>query len=572
MLGRLPLTYSNIERDIFQRNIAALYGQIERSNRFHLSGLLYSLSDSDVSEVTPGPAVHNGTGASLSGAIRRQRFNLLGQLHGSSLNLHEREDEPSLAASISGGGQLGPFGVGARFQGTRGTPYDIDYHGGLQLTPGRIEEGSLSFRTRAGLSMNAWAGRWENPVISEMGIDGPQVYRVSASGEQVGARATWKIRRIGTAVSFSRENRWRHREEIAQNVVGTGASISQQLRHNLAVSVRWNRVRYSDRGPHDYLTGDLSFRLGRRLLISLQQRTLWREPYGERVESIFDVSGVHLLGGRLTLSGQVAMTEDRSDAEDYHQSQWQSRLHADLRLNGRFRLTSRYHVNRADFGDVHNFFLGLAHSPNPMRSESLRAADPRVFERQLLKGHVFEDLNGDGKRQEGEPGIPGVEVAVDENTRQPLTCDVEGACRALVLPGRHTIRVIPASVPTEYLLRGIGPVEVEVIEDRPAEFAIPLKRRVGAILGRVVDDNTGEGLRDVKVLLGDRDFTFTGMKGVFRFGSLPAGEYELRLDPQTLPFGHRPKQDVTKARVGGPGGDDGPFILHTYRPIRRVEF
>ncbi len=572
LLGRLPLSYLNMERSVFPRNIAAVYGRIEQPNRFHFHGLLYSLSDREGFEVTSGPPIHRGIGIGLSSAIRNQRFNLRGQLHSSHLDLHQRDDGISVAANLSGGGQLGPFGLGARLQGTRGTPYEIDHHGGLQPTPGLIQEGNLSFRSRVGLIMNAWAGRWANPVISENSIEGPVIRQVSASGQLAGARGTWKIGKTGTAISFSREHRRRERDGDAQNTVSTGTSISQQIRRGIATSLRWNRISYSDRGSHNYVTGDLSFRLGRRLLVSLQQRTLWREPYGARLESILDVSGVRLLDGRLSLSSQMALTQDRSDAQEFRQSQWQSRFHADFHLSERFRLTSRYHMIHSDFGAVHNFHIGLAHSPNPTRSEPPGASGRILFERQLVRGHVFEDVNGDGKRQEGEPGIPGVEVAVDENTRQPLTCDVEGACRALILPGRHTVRVIPASVPTEYMLRGTGPIEIEVMHDRPTEFAFPLKRRIGAIYGRVVDDNTGEGLRDVKVLLGEHDFAFTGRNGAFRFVSLPAGEYELRMDARTLPFGYRPRQETRQVRVGGESSGEDLQILNAYRPIRRVEF
>jgi|GEM_PF-6221145 len=570
--GRVPLSHFNIESGVFPRNLAAVYGRVQRPGRYHLHGLLYTLSDRDVSGAGSGVGVRDGVGASLSGSLRNTRFNLLGQLHGTDLNLDQRDDGTALAASFSGGGEVGPLGLGMRVQGTRGPSYEMDYHGALQSTPGLIQEGNLSLRARAGLSVSAWAGRWANPVVSQNTGGRLELRQVSASGDQAGARMTWRIGKTGTALALSRENRSRERDAETQRVVSTGASVSQNLRGRVGLSIRWNRIHYSDRGAHDHLTGNLSFRLGRRVLVSVQQRTLWQEPYGPRLESILDVSGVRILDDRFSLSAQLAVTQDRWASEEFRQSQVQSQFHVDYRLSQRFRLTSRYRMNHSDFGEVHSFHLAVVHSPNPRHSELPRATDPVLLDRQLLKGDVFEDLNGDGRRQEGEPGIPGVEVAVDENARQPLVTDTEGTFRGIVLLGRHTLRLVPASVPTEYLLRGVGPVEVEVMYDRPAQCAFPLARRVGSIRGYVVDDTRGGGLADVKVLLGERDFTFTDKRGFFRFTALPAGEYDLSLDPRTLPFGYGPEQEITRVHIGDEVSSETPLILHTSRPLRRLEF
>ena len=159
-----------------------------------------------------------------------------------------------------------------------------------------------------------------------------------------------------------------------------------------------------------------------------------------------------------------------------------------------------------------------------------------------------------------------------KDAREPVVTDLQGVYRGFLLVGRHFLRVIPASVPTEYALGGAGPVELEVMTDRTAGFDFPLTRRVGSVEGFVFDDRTGSGLPGVKVALSEHVYTYTGEDGAYRIRLLPAGEYHVRVDLGTLPFGFRTVGPSAYAiRVEGPG-EVVRRVFRAARPVSVTEF
>lgn len=67
---------------------------------------------------------------------------------------------------------------------------------------------------------------------------------------------------------------------------------------------------------------------------------------------------------------------------------------------------------------------------------------------ETITGHVFEDLNRDGRRQRGEPGIPGVLVS---NGLDVIATDTDGAYALPVLPDMNLTVIQPSGwrVPTD---------------------------------------------------------------------------------------------------------------------------
>jgi hypothetical protein len=197
---------------------------------------------------------------------------------------------------------------------------------------------------------------------------------------------------------------------------------------------------------------------------------------------------------------------------------------------------------------------------------------------------VFEDRNHDGLRQDSEPGIPGVVILVDNDPRNPVSCDEDGRYRAVVTPGRHLVRMLPESIPLAYALRGLAPVEVAVAPEGPARCDLQLVRQGGSITGRVLSPrppgaavprgfSPEGGVPGVMVLLNGRDFTYTDGDGYFSFRPIPAGTYDVQVDTASLPFGHVVQDSPRRQVVVGDGMSGEATCEFTIaRAVRRTSF
>jgi hypothetical protein len=68
-------------------------------------------------------------------------------------------------------------------------------------------------------------------------------------------------------------------------------------------------------------------------------------------------------------------------------------------------------------------------------------------------GRVFEDTDGNGVQDEGEPGLTGVRVVVTDSAgvMYTLTTDRTGAYSVTVVPGSTTADVDERSLPSGYV-------------------------------------------------------------------------------------------------------------------------
>jgi hypothetical protein len=290
------------------------------------------------------------------------------------------------------------------------------------------------------------------------------------------------------------------------------------------------------------------------------------------MESFADFTGLRLPRPLVTLSGQLGVTRDGTSPGVPRLAQTMGRVEAVMQPNPRFFLVVRYGLSNSSTGVLHSLTLSVAHSTGRASRTAAPRLDPTVPERLLLRGRVYEDRDRDGHWQEGEPGIAGVEISVDGDARQPLLTDADGVFRAFVLAGKHVIRILPASVPTQFSIDGIAPLEVEVAQDDLLELTLPLTRSVGWIQGRVVDDRDSSGVAGAEILIDGKEFTYTDSAGNFRFGPLPTGEYELRVELESLPFGYRVEQGVLRVGLVGTAGAGKNVTFHVSRPIQQLKF
>jgi hypothetical protein len=163
-------------------------------------------------------------------------------------------------------------------------------------------------------------------------------------------------------------------------------------------------------------------------------------------------------------------------------------------------------------------------------------AGPSV-QRGGVGGRVFLDRNGNGKRDDGEPGLANVRVQAGQNS---AFSDSLGYYRVWdVVPFEPTlVSVDSLSFESPLWVPAFETALVQPAPNMVTRLDIPL--RMGAVLeGDVVRDGTGEALAGVSLVLveresGRRKTMATFSDGTFYALGITPGTWELRVAPATL--------------------------------------
>ncbi|MBS1968412.1 MAG: DUF11 domain-containing protein, partial [Chloroflexi bacterium SZAS-1] len=194
---------------------------------------------------------------------------------------------------------------------------------------------------------------------------------------------------------------------------------------------------------------------------------------------------------------------------------------------------------------------------------------------------VWNDLNGDGLQQSGEPGIAGVTVTATwlgsdgvvgggDDVVYTATTDMNGYYRIIELPaGNYTVAVSGAALSglmPSYDLDGIATpgetaTSLSIGQNRvDVDFGyfFPEPPQASTIGDRVWNDTNGNGVQDagepgligvtVRLIGPGADGLFgtaddaistvvTGANGDYLFTDLPAGTYRVQIDASTIPAG-----------------------------------
>ncbi len=201
------------------------------------------------------------------------------------------------------------------------------------------------------------------------------------------------------------------------------------------------------------------------------------------------------------------------------------------------------------FGPVSTSFSFAFTEPSALSFNiEVRTKFAMPFESVIIKGRVegylFVDLNNNGQRDPGEPGVKDALLRLDT---QLARTDAQGYFRfPPVNPGSYTVEITRAPVglvPTVPL-----PITVTVAVGQVVSVEIPM-RSVGIIRGRVFDDKNRNGqpdpdepgLANVRVFaVGATSIeTRSSATGQYLL-QVPPGSYTVTLDRTTLPKRYEP--------------------------------
>jgi hypothetical protein len=116
-----------------------------------------------------------------------------------------------------------------------------------------------------------------------------------------------------------------------------------------------------------------------------------------------------------------------------------------------------------------------------------------------VSGHVYEDTNGNGTQEAGEPDLPGVDVVITDSAgnTQTVTTDVDGDYSATVPAGATTIDIVDATLPAGVTqTQGTDPTTVTVPSGGTASDIDGYQPPTGTVSGHVYEDTNGNGVQD----------------------------------------------------------------------------
>ena len=191
----------------------------------------------------------------------------------------------------------------------------------------------------------------------------------------------------------------------------------------------------------------------------------------------------------------------------------------------------------------------------------------------VIQGMVFDDRNGNGRQDAGEPGVGG--VTLSHSGGQQTTSGGDGSYRfSAVSVGSHAVTV---TVPAGYLGYGRTSRTVNVASGSAAQANFILQAQ-GVIQGVIFDDRNGNGVQDsgepgvggVTVTRGDGPTTATSLDGSYVFTDVVPGRYTLSI---TVPDGYIAGGLTTRTmNVASGGASPANFALQAQGLIQGVVY
>ena len=160
-----------------------------------------------------------------------------------------------------------------------------------------------------------------------------------------------------------------------------------------------------------------------------------------------------------------------------------------------------------------------------------------------MTGVVFSDVNGNGARDAGEPGLSGVSVVVGSQT---VVTDASGVYTASGVPaGSVSVDIVEASLPAGSVqTAGVDPSTMIVTGGGTVDAGSDGFQQRGSVTGVVFNDMNGNGAQDVgelgllgvSVVVGSQTVT-TNVAGVYTASGAPVGSVSVDIVEASLPTG-----------------------------------
>lgn len=155
-------------------------------------------------------------------------------------------------------------------------------------------------------------------------------------------------------------------------------------------------------------------------------------------------------------------------------------------------------------------------------------------------GHVFNDSNSNGKKENGEEGIPDVNVKVGD---KEVTTNAQGYYEQSYHAKAVAVRPDPASVPAGHVFSTKDNVHrpIQQFSSNRVDFGVTTHSSVYGIFYVDKNSNGQPDLGDqfvskVKVTLNNKDVQYTDGRGAYYFRNIGEGKHTIVFDLNTIPI------------------------------------
>lgn len=187
----------------------------------------------------------------------------------------------------------------------------------------------------------------------------------------------------------------------------------------------------------------------------------------------------------------------------------------------------------------------------------------------FIEGYVFKDINRDGVRDAGEPGIPGVRVKAGLTS---AVTDDQGWYSARVRAASAIVRVDEDTLPEGYVFQDISSWSFDITHQQHYHGDFALTTDSG-VYGVVFYDENGNGRPDngdtfisgVRIVLDDDQSVRTDSRGAYFFYNLAQGAHIISIDISSVPRQYLPTIPVRNRIVVSEGSS---YIFHI--PVKDI--
>ncbi len=158
-----------------------------------------------------------------------------------------------------------------------------------------------------------------------------------------------------------------------------------------------------------------------------------------------------------------------------------------------------------------------------------------------VSGVVYKDKNGNGKKDEGEPGLPDIKVKAGE--KEAIT-DKDGRYRIEVKGKRVNVTPLMETIPTGYIFSTPSFFKVDILHGiaRVVDFGLTTQSGIYGIVfvdknGNNQPDRGDQFLQHVKILLDGKKTIMSDSQGTYFFQKVSEGGHNIAIDMKTLPQG-----------------------------------